>query len=493
MPAKVIWVTSPSGTGRNGYLARWQEECVQRGKKVKVYPIGQMLFEWAKKNGVHLTREKILKSASYVLDAVRGGVFEHILGRLKSEIKSLDAIVLSAHSFFYSDEVFLPAINHFYLQQFNPDMFVTFINGSDDILKKLNEREQWKDQNLTERDILHWQNIEVEVTGVLANIFDKDFFVIPTKQPAKTLYYLIFEPEREPIYFQVPISHLKKSEFEKVHPFVEKLWDMFTVFNPLTIETGKVEIGEEVDLAVHHQTVHRDLRWLLRQSKKGIAFIPKLVPTPGVFDEMKEAVETNKDAWAVFSKDTALSPFLVHFSSKIFKTEEDFWKFVYTVYIPSRMKHYTMENTIKRKCPDGSVGVIFKNNEEGKILILERKTEPLGWAPVAGHLDGKSPKEQAALEALEEVGLKVKKLNLLLGPVEIMNPCRRPKDSQIKYNCHDWFVYEAIEWEGEPKSGEPEKIGEIKWFSSSEIAGLSAKGGLDPAWKILFPMLGIQI
>lgn len=491
MAGKVIWATGSSGCGKNEFLTDYEKDCTERGKKIKIWPIGQMIFEWAKKNNIYLTPENVLNSPPHVLSPLRSAVFEHILGRLKSDLRSNDAVIIDAHSCFLWKEVFVPAVNYFYLQQFNPDMFITFIDGSDQILKKLNQRDQWKGQNLTESDILKWQNIEVEITGMLADIFDKNFFVIASKQPAKTLYYLIFEPEREPIYVNMPISHLKKMEFEKVHRFIEKLWDVFTVFNPLTIETGKVKITDaEADLSVHHHTVHRDLYWLLRQSKKSIAFFPRVVASPGVFDELKEAVETNKDAWVVFPSD--FSPFLGYFSTKNWKSEEDFFRFVYNEYIPSQMKNYTMENTIKRKCPDGSVGVIIKN-KEGKILMLERKTEPLGWAPVAGHLDGEEPEKQAVAETLEEVGLTIKKMKKILGPVEINNLCGRPKDNLIKYNHHDWWIYETADWEGEPKSGEPNKIGEVKWVDPSGIAGLSAQGGLDPAWKILFPMIGIQI
>lgn len=491
MPAKVIWSTGISGCHRNEHLTKCQKYCAERGKKVEVFPVGEMLFEWAKKNKIHLTRKGILESPPHVLSAIRGGVFENILGRFKSLLKNCDVLILNVHSFFLWKEIFSPAISVSYLKQFNPDLFVTFIDGSDRILADLSKREQWEDQKLTEKDVLYWQNVEVEVTGILADFFEKDFFVIASEQLPQTLYYLLFEPEREPVYVNMPITHLKKTEFEKVQRFIEKLWNYFTVFNPLTIQTGRVKFtDDEVDLSVHHQTVHRDLYWLLRQSKKSIAFFPKVVASPGVFDELKEASETNKDAWVIFPAEA--SPFLAYFSTKMWVSEKDFFEFIEKRYIPLIIPMFTMENTIKRKCPDGSVGVIHKN-KEGKILMQERKTEPLGWAPVAGHLHENDPEKTAIEESSEEVCIKVKKLKKILGPVEIMNFCSRPKDSKIKYNYHDWWIFEAEEWEGKPKSGEPEVVGEVKWFDISEIADLAKQDKLDPAWKILFPMIGIQI
>lgn len=139
-----------------------------------------------------------------------------------------------------------------------------------------------------------------------------------------------------------------------------------------------------------------------------------------------------------------------------------------------------------RKCPGGCVGIIIKN-KEGNILLLERLSIPLGWAPPAGHRENNLPEEQVIAEAREEVCLDVKKVRLLLGPVELMFGCSRPKDTDIKYNCHDWMVYEALEWEGEPKSGELNKIGRVEWFNVSEIKNLE----LDPVWNVLFKQLGM--
>ena len=153
----------------------------------------------------------------------------------------------------------------------------------------------------------------------------------------------------------------------------------------------------------------------------------------------------------------------------------------------------------KNKCPGGSVGIIFYipvPNEEGRILLLERKTHPLGWAPPAGHVDGNRPEKQADAEALEEVGLIITKKELILGPIELMNECSRSKDSDEKYNSHDWWVYKALDWKGwTPESQEPDKIGEVMWFNKSEIMSEDGKMllDLDPAWKELFPMIWDKI
>ncbi|MFC1751667.1 NUDIX hydrolase [Patescibacteria group bacterium] len=160
-----------------------------------------------------------------------------------------------------------------------------------------------------------------------------------------------------------------------------------------------------------------------------------------------------------------------------------------------------MKKPKKNKCPGGVVGIIFYIHHpggDGLILLLERKTHPLGWAPPAGHLDGKSPDTVADKEALEEVSLKITEKELILGPIELMNECSRPKDSAQKYNCHDWWIYRALDWDGwapEPQKGELDKIGEVRYFKKSEI--MDVEGNillkLDPVWEELFPLIWEKI
>jgi ADP-ribose pyrophosphatase YjhB (NUDIX family) len=85
--------------------------------------------------------------------------------------------------------------------------------------------------------------------------------------------------------------------------------------------------------------------------------------------------------------------------------------------------------------------LVWRND---KLLLIERKRFPFGFAPVSGHIDKHGGFEQAAKNELkEEVGLDVLNLKLIEeGRKE--NSCRRGG------NWHYWKIYEA------------EAIGEIK-------------------------------
>ena len=64
-------------------------------------------------------------------------------------------------------------------------------------------------------------------------------------------------------------------------------------------------------------------------------------------------------------------------------------------------------------CDHRSVGILVWHNK--RLLLIERKNFPFGFAPPAGHVDeNKSFEEAAKRELKEEVGLQIRKMKLLL-------------------------------------------------------------------------------
>lgn len=150
-------------------------------------------------------------------------------------------------------------------------------------------------------------------------------------------------------------------------------------------------------------------------------------------------------------------------------------------------------------CDHKSVGVIVKKGN--KILFIERKKPPYGFAPPAGHVDNKGSFENAAKEELEEeVGLTATDLKLLLEGRK-NNPCRRENGT-----WHFWKVYET-KTKGKLKRSKSETK-QIKWLGLSEIKSLAKKTdkylkgeinqqewehnpGLEPVWYEWFKELKI--
>lgn len=322
-------------------MALLEKFAKSHGKSVKIYNVGQMIFEQAIKIGVTLTAENVLNTNPQVLNSLRSAVFESILSSLKKDLKTYDAVFINLHAFFLWKKIFTKAYDRFYPAQFNADVFVTFIHDAHAIKKELDSRKQWKPEKLTIEEILLWQNIEVEVTSSWADMNLKPFYVIPTKQPISGLYRLILCPSQEPVYISMPITHLRQKKMQsRVDKFVEKLNKYFVVFDPRSVEAGggppgvvKLNKKGNQNPIFYTQIVNRDLYWLIRQSKKVIAFFPKVVSSPGVINELREAHETNKTVWVIHPGGEG-SPFITYFCDRVFNNEKEFFSFLKRNYKP---------------------------------------------------------------------------------------------------------------------------------------------------------------
>lgn len=126
-----------------------------------------------------------------------------------------------------------------------------------------------------------------------------------------------------------------------------------------------------------------------------------------------------------------------------------------------------------------TIGAIIE--QDGKILMLDRKNIPLGWACPAGHIEaGEAPEETLIREIKEETDLNVKKYKLLIHEFVPFGTCRRG------FTGHDWSVYEVVDWQGEIKLNHEEHKA-IGWKTVAEIKRLQ----LEEVWKYFFKKLNI--
>lgn len=147
-------------------------------------------------------------------------------------------------------------------------------------------------------------------------------------------------------------------------------------------------------------------------------------------------------------------------------------------------------------CDHTSVGILVKST--GRLLLIERRKYPIGFAPPAGHVDNykgenDEPNFEAAARAelFEEVGLTALELKLVAeGRKE--NPCRRPGGT-----WHYWKVYCAVV-SGNVRPS-PKEVKRFEWCSISRLRALAertrefkagkvtqadwdSRPGLEPVW-----------
>ena len=325
----LVITTAISGSGRGEYLEGLLKHAKKNKKSVKVYHVGDMLFEHAKKTGIALTPENVLNSNPAVINAVRSGVFESIMAELPAARKKYDAVIINVHAMFFWKHVFARAWDTYYIPHLAPDLFVTFINDATKVCGYLQTRQQWKPMRVTPYEMLLWSNVEVEVTAGWAEMMHQPHYVIPVAAPSRLMYRLMFESKTETAYVSMPLTHgFKTSLQEKVDKLIKTVDKHFIIFDPRHIELAPPTKGGNVDLVVHNQIVNRDLYWLVRQSDRVIAYFPEVVSSPGVIHELREAYETNKEVWLIWPENATQSPFITYYAHRVFKSPQDFFHFL---------------------------------------------------------------------------------------------------------------------------------------------------------------------
>ena len=122
--------------------------------------------------------------------------------------------------------------------------------------------------------------------------------------------------------------------------------------------------------------------------------------------------------------------------------------------------------TMSKICDHTSVGMFVW--KEGKLLLIERKKFPFGFAVPAGHVDGDKTFEEAALRELrEEVGLEcISMKKIFEGRKE--NRCRREDGA-----WHLWKLYKT-ETSGDLDRSKDETK-QANWYSQEQIEVLALK------------------
>jgi isopentenyldiphosphate isomerase len=155
-------------------------------------------------------------------------------------------------------------------------------------------------------------------------------------------------------------------------------------------------------------------------------------------------------------------------------------------------------------CNHTSVGILVFNEspaEQSKLLLIKRRRPPLGFAPVAGHVDQPLTHFNMARWRLHhEVGLEASELVELLH-MRLKNKCRMPDG-----DWHIWRIFKAHALGSvQPNAEEAEFVG---WYTKEEIAALGARTqlyksgqlsdaewknnpGLQEVWQDLFRQIGI--
>lgn len=338
-----VITTAIPGSEEEQYLDRLVAYSEKRGKKIKRYSVGKMLLEQAQKRGVRLPKDKVLNANPHTLDERRNNVLDQIMDDMGKPANCGYSFIVNMHAWFYWGYNYKPAIDYYYLNELNPDLFITFLNDVDSIEKNLRARKQWnflfsKDKypGYGKEKILDWQSIEVNFTKTLAQHKrwqqgdPTKFFVVPSKATESIFYRLMFEQWRKIFYIGMPLTlfHDKKYAHarQRIDSLVEFIESLVIACDPRHVEPLSKKHLSVIDKPVYSNVVERDLYWLIPQTDGMIAFFPKIAYSSGVITEQKEVHETCGETILIYPPNKPASPFLTKWSDTIIRGEVPFKK-----------------------------------------------------------------------------------------------------------------------------------------------------------------------
>lgn len=360
----IIVGTGITGVGRSHYLNSVAEYSRQKGLSVDVVDIGPRMFEKASSLRIKIPGDKILDLDTTTLRFLRATVFEEITGTV-DEYRGLDRdLMISLHMSFRWSKVLMPAFDYYYLNKVRPDIYCSLIDSVGNILRRMEDTPDlahWKDK-LSIKEILIWQDEEMFITEIVADILGAPHYMIPSSSSPSIMYNIVNMVEKplsrgEPpkmlkAYISYPMTMTKGNvEFEGVRrELVSKLKEKgVIIFDPAMLEDmvllervrecedstvyleefGVYVSREEVldaEKYIIDQTVHRDYKFI-DQSDMIIVFYPIKELSAGVLSEMIYAHTHMKNVYALFTQKN-ISPFFLNYSTKIFGDIDELIEFI---------------------------------------------------------------------------------------------------------------------------------------------------------------------
>ncbi len=311
------------------------KELAKIDRDIAFYDIGDTIFSLSKEMNIKLSNEKILDVDPRILKLLRELAFQKILSSLdKNKIN-----ILSLHLTFRWHRRLMPGFSFSELDEFSPDVYININEELKSIIDCM-KKDKWA-KELSLETVNMWIDEEEFTTKLLADLHKKPFYLVPRKMDIAQILDLI-KTDKKKAYLSYPITLIEKTEPEKIkeiRDFGNLLKKEIILFDPLYISdlldieklknnphTLPIEtVTDEAEKMTKERVVARDFQFI-DQSDYVIVYYPTPLLSAGVMSEIVHAYAHNKEVYAIYPFD--VSPFLEYYCTKIFKTIDDFKKFL---------------------------------------------------------------------------------------------------------------------------------------------------------------------
>lgn len=330
---KVAWITGISGSGRTDYINETIAFAQERGKKIATFNTGNMMGELIRGHSPNVRLEHILNMPYDELAGWRMAATYDIANTIREYAGNgaVDAVLIDTHATFYRKKITRDGFDWRQLELVQPDLYATIIADERTMYETLQAHHDPHFLELSEEDILHWQNNEVRQNQQFGRLHGKPWYAIPRKQSDEILYTLLFYPERKLTYVAYSMTNTDDTaaseEQEKfIEDFLIKLKTYVPVMNPRAADpTGGNPMKPDLTSWMH--IVERDEDWLVKPAAMTIVLFPSEPKfSAGAVCEAKHGIQTTGEVYWVFNSDR-VSPFQTVYSHQIFKNPDEFWDF----------------------------------------------------------------------------------------------------------------------------------------------------------------------
>lgn len=316
-----IFFTGVAKSGRDKLQEGFLEICKKNGKTTRVFNVGDMMFEKAKKIGLNVEFAKVLEIPESTLKSLRSAVFEEIINSNPKE----DVILINSHSSFWWKNGPMHAFELHYLNLIKPDVYVTVVDEPTAIIKRIEEDKHWGKGVISLEELAIWQELEIYTTEILAELQDKKHFVVYSSIKPEYFYDLLFS-KKKIAYTSFPMTHVSKESKKKIEEFLEEISNYVTPIIPSESKPKITNLSKKVTNLLNNQLVRRDFRFI-KQSDYVIVYLPELVYSSGVDAEINYAHSINKKVFIVFPK-KKVSPFVNYYADKVFYSTKELIKYL---------------------------------------------------------------------------------------------------------------------------------------------------------------------
>lgn len=353
-------VTGQIGIDKKPYLNAVADLAGERGDRLEVFHVGNMMYEEA----LDIRPGRILDLPLSRLKSLRRAAFKDIIASTQPA-KDHPNIVVNTHATFRWRHGLFSAFDFDQMKLLEPDMFICLVDNVEVVHARLHSEHEI-DASL--KDCMVWREEEILATELLAESMGcpNRFYILSRgrhQDTVETCLRLIMRDDMRKVYPSFPMSHVvdMPDVLAEIDHFRAELAKHFITFDPadvdekLLLERGiqaakegrdwlevsphtfggrqgevlRVPVREILEIAgdVDGQIYMRDFK-LIDQSDMICSLVPELpggVPglSSGVERELQHAWEHTKEVYVVWKPSKSPSPFITETATKIFKSVDE--------------------------------------------------------------------------------------------------------------------------------------------------------------------------